>query len=653
MNKSEHQGSGICGGVRRLSVVIPVYNEGATIGCMLERVWAALLPAGVEREIIVVDDCSNDATLDELRTAVAKLPAGVVKWEAQSSNRGKGACLRRGIELATGDVIVVQDADLEYDPADYARMLAPILSGDADVVYGSRFLRKRRVTTRIHRFVNWALTWLANQFCPERLTDVHTGLKMFRADLLRGLELCEERFGFCPEVTVKLARVPGVRWREVPVSYNPRCRADGKKIGVSDGVRAVYCLFRYGVLRNSAQGHGDLGGDQSDEAQGRGQFEARNRRPLWQWLLAFKVCYLGLVLLLVLCFPRMNESMFDRAMKCWPLNEEISFSSYWATWDGAHYLYLSKEGYERGEGSCAFFPLWPMLIRAGAWLTGGNYLLIGLILANALSFFALLWFHKLVRERFGNSVANVALLLMLAYPGALFLQFVYSESLFLFLLMGLSLALERRRWGLAAVAALLLPMTRGLGIFAVAPLAWYYMSRSRKQMRLGVLLMPLSGYAAYLAWMWLLTGNPFEGFHAQTQWKVGLAGEVTQVNSALNLFNVPEFIIKFVTINGLHVYFGSFLDRVWFVLMLIILPLLWRRDREWFWWALALGLMPAVVCSLVSFTRYLLMAFPVFVAWAILLAPARRRVWLYCVVFELALIHFNLLLRHINFYWAG
>jgi glycosyltransferase involved in cell wall biosynthesis len=229
----------------RLSILIPVYNEGDTITAVLRRVVEAGLPAEVQRELVVINDGSTDRTDEELRGFRDEHPDVALVCRNERVNRGKGWCLRQGIALATGDVIVIQDADLEYDPADHAVMLEPILNHRSDVVYGSRFLGGGKVTSGWHRGANWGLTRLMNLCSGLRLTDLHTGLKMFRADLLKGLPLKEERFGFCPEVTARLAKVPGGRWAEVPVSYRPRNRAQGKKIRFKDGLRAVYCILRY------------------------------------------------------------------------------------------------------------------------------------------------------------------------------------------------------------------------------------------------------------------------------------------------------------------------------------------------------------------------------------------------------------------------
>ena len=227
--------------VPRLSVVIPVYNERATIEELLKRVQAVAL----DKEIVIVDDGSTDGT----RELLAGLAAadGSVRVFLQPANRGKGAALRRGFAEARGAVVLIQDADLEYDPTDYPTLLEPIERGVADVVFGSRFLGgPHRVLFFWHSVGNWVLTTLSNMLTNVNLTDVWTCYKVFRAEVLRAITLKEDRFGFEAEVTAKVARG---RWRiyEVPISYHGRTYAEGKKITWKDGVRGVWCTLRYGL----------------------------------------------------------------------------------------------------------------------------------------------------------------------------------------------------------------------------------------------------------------------------------------------------------------------------------------------------------------------------------------------------------------------
>ncbi len=223
----------------KLSVVIPVYNEAATIASLIERVRAV----AIDKEIIVVDDCSADGTADVLR-ALPPAPDLIVKFH--SVNRGKGAALRTGFQAATGDVVVVQDADLEYDPQEYHKLLAPIADGRADVVYGSRFAggECHRVLYFWHSLGNRVLTLLSNAFTNLNLTDMETCYKMFRREIIQSITLEEDRFGFEPEVTAKVARMR-CRIYEVGISYSGRTYEEGKKIGWKDGVRAVWCILKY------------------------------------------------------------------------------------------------------------------------------------------------------------------------------------------------------------------------------------------------------------------------------------------------------------------------------------------------------------------------------------------------------------------------
>jgi glycosyltransferase involved in cell wall biosynthesis len=230
-----------------LSVVIPVYNEEATVAALLRAVLNAPLPAGVERELVVVDDGSRDGTPAALAAFASDSRVRVFR---QEPNAGKGAALRRGFGEARGDLVVVQDADLEYDPRELGKLLGPILDGKADVVFGSRFLggEPHRVLFFWHMVGNRLLTLLSNAMTNLNLTDMETCYKMFRADVLRRIPLEEDRFGFEPEITAKVAKL-GCRIYEVGISYAGRTYREGKKIGWRDGLRAIWCILKYNLLR--------------------------------------------------------------------------------------------------------------------------------------------------------------------------------------------------------------------------------------------------------------------------------------------------------------------------------------------------------------------------------------------------------------------
>jgi glycosyltransferase involved in cell wall biosynthesis len=231
----------------RLTVVIPCYNEIDTIDAIIDAVNDAPFP---DKEIIIVDDCSTDGTRERLRHAIAG-SGRVAKILYHDVNQGKGAALRTGIKAATGDLVIIQDADLEYDPNEYGRLIAPIQQGKADVVFGSRFAggEPHRVLYYWHRVGNGFLTMLSNMFTNLDLTDMETCFKLFRREIIQGIDIEENRFGFEPEITAKVARIAGCRIYEVGISYYGRTYAEGKKIGWKDGVRAIYCILKYNLFR--------------------------------------------------------------------------------------------------------------------------------------------------------------------------------------------------------------------------------------------------------------------------------------------------------------------------------------------------------------------------------------------------------------------
>lgn len=235
----------------KLSIIIPVYNEGKTIHLILDKLKNVRLENNIEKEIIIINDFSKDDTEEAILKYMSCNEMLNIQHFKHEVNKGKGAALHTGISKATGDYLIIQDADLEYDPEEYNLLLKPIINGFADVVYGSRFIggKPHRILFFWHSIGNRLLTTFSNMFSNLNLTDMETCYKLFNTKMVQSLKLNEKRFGFEPEVTAKISRIPNIRIYEVGISYYGRTFEEGKKIGWKDGFRAIYCILKYGMFK--------------------------------------------------------------------------------------------------------------------------------------------------------------------------------------------------------------------------------------------------------------------------------------------------------------------------------------------------------------------------------------------------------------------
>jgi glycosyltransferase involved in cell wall biosynthesis len=233
----------------KLSIIIPAYNEANTIHLILNKIKAAKLP-DIDKEIIIVNDCSSDDTDQSVHRYIEQNKDLHIEYKSHSVNQGKGAAINTGIQLATGDYLIIQDADLEYDPDEYEILLKPLLDGHADVVYGSRFMggKPHRILFFWHSLGNYFLTFISNMLTNLNLTDMETCYKVFKMEIIKSIVIQEKRFGIEPEITAKISKIPNIRIYEVGISYYGRTYEEGKKIGWKDGFEAIYCIIKYNLF---------------------------------------------------------------------------------------------------------------------------------------------------------------------------------------------------------------------------------------------------------------------------------------------------------------------------------------------------------------------------------------------------------------------
>lgn len=368
------------------------------------------------------------------------------------------------------------------------------------------------------------------------------------------------------------------------------------------------------------------------------------RRKLLLVVLGLKAATFLIALGAITFFPAFDERQYQNVIH-WPREGPPTLATYFATWDGAHYLFLSEKGYQSGSASCAFYPLWPGLIRACSWLAFGNHFIAGLLLANLLSTVAFLVFHYFVERHHGLPIANTAVTLLLAYPGAVFFSFIYTESLFLLLVVLFFLCLFAERYVWVAVIGFLLPLTKAVGVFCLFPLLLHlWLKRARGRTYLAC-YGPILGYATYFGIMYFTTGNALEGFEAQRFYP--------NQPSVAHLFDLPGFLAHLVMPLQLHGMLDSALDRGLFLVLLACLYPIWRMNKVYFVYACFVGLVPAASSWFLSYTRNVMICFPLFIIAARLLDRRDGGFLLWYAVVLSGAFQIWFLLRYINFVWVA
>lgn len=369
-----------------------------------------------------------------------------------------------------------------------------------------------------------------------------------------------------------------------------------------------------------------------------------NHSNLIYWITLYKLCYFAFIFVAVKLAPSFN---YDRSGEYinWLHISEANLGSRYATWDGAHYLYLCKTGYVAGENHCSFYPLLPILIKLATTITFGNSLFAGFLLVNLFSIIGLYLFHSLVSENHGKETANYSLLFLLVFPGALFFSFIYTESLFFMLVMIFFTSLYRKKYLAVALIGLLLPLTKAIGFFLIVPLVWYLWVKREPWQTYLIALGLCLGYLSYFVIMYVFTGNPFEGFEAQKFFP--------NQPSIANILNLPGFFEAFIKFKNLHSARFSTIDRFFFILMIASLWPIWKLDKTYFLYALLVGVVPAMSNWFFSYTRFIMMCFPLFIIMAQYLKTKKLQPFLWYVAVILGGMQIWFLIRHINYRWTG
>ncbi len=368
-----------------------------------------------------------------------------------------------------------------------------------------------------------------------------------------------------------------------------------------------------------------------------------------------------------------REGWFPATEARWLEWQQAGFARHFTTWDAAHYLVLSEAGYFKGLKACVFYPLWPLLIRLLSDGTGVSKLIGGMVLANLFSLAGWTLFWCIAGRRFGEAVATWALVFLVVFPGSLFYQFVYTEPLFFLLTMLLWFGLESKRYGLAWVAAFLLPLSRAVGVLVLLPILWHVLmhgrwgvlsrsrwlseerTREKDEMAVDVakvpgagpailITAPFLGWATYFCLMRVWTGNAYEGFEAQVYWRAHSIG---------NLWDLPRFFFGFFEPTSWHEFRGSVLDRCGFLMLAFCLPLLWRLGKDLTLWSCVLGIVPTMSGTFISFIRFESVIFPLFIALGVVVTRWERPWLRAAVVLGMGVLHLALLWRFVNYGWAG